>query len=170
MRNQCPAAPHNPKIQRVLNDVGIAGCFSISTSETCFKTRYPVPLKKNKPNLGRTVMYNIQPCVEMGTLQHNPMWRSVLASDYTDRSLYLTVIVCRSRHIFALFLHCFHYPGVSVKNGCTIWYSVSLPCNVWRKPSTILFLFRNAPKYSATNINRQQTQQLASSQQRFQQL
>ena len=86
-------------------------------------------------------MYNIQPCVEMGTLQHNPMWRSVLASDYTDRSLYLTVIVCRSRHIFALFLHCFHYPGVSVKNGCTIWYSVSLPCNVWRKPSTILFLF-----------------------------
>ena len=51
MRNQCPAAPHNPKIQRVLNDVGIAGCFSISTSETCFKTRYPVPLKKNKPNL-----------------------------------------------------------------------------------------------------------------------
>ena len=46
MRNQCPAAPHNAKIQRVLNDVGIAGCFSMGTSETCFKTRYPVPLKK----------------------------------------------------------------------------------------------------------------------------
>ena len=89
-----------------------AGCFSLGTYE----------------KLGRVAKHNLKPCVEW-ELCSKIQCEGLFSQMTADRNLSLTV-----RHLFAVFVHCFHYPTVRAKH--LPWFLFGMPQNTLQQTST----------------------------------